>query len=50
MTRKIVALLLIGVLLLSLPACKEKTQSGTHLDWVFVMGTNQRFASLYGLV
>ena len=41
MTRKIVALLLIAVLLLSLPACKEEPQSGTHLDWVFVMGTNQ---------
>jgi hypothetical protein len=35
MTRKIVALLLITLLLLSLPACKEETKD-THLDWVFI--------------
>ena len=35
MTREIVALLLIAVLLLSLPACKENVQN-THSDWVFI--------------
>ena len=35
MTRKIVALLLIGVLLLSLPACKEEPKN-THLDWLYI--------------
>ncbi len=35
MTRKIVALLLIAVLLLSLPACKEEPKN-THSDWVYI--------------
>ena len=35
MTRKIVALLLIAVLMLSLPACKENVQN-THLDWLYI--------------
>ena len=34
MTKKIASLLLIGVLLLSLPACKEEPKN-THSDWVF---------------
>ena len=35
MTKKIVALLLIAVLLLSLPACKEEPKN-THSDWVYI--------------
>jgi hypothetical protein len=35
MTRKIVALLLIGVVLLSLPACKEEPKN-THSDWLYI--------------
>ena len=35
MTRKIVALLLMAVFLLSLSACSEEPQN-THLDWVYI--------------
>ena len=35
MAKKIVALLLIAVLLLSLPACKEEPKN-THSDWLYI--------------
>ena len=41
MAKKFVALLLIAVLLLSLPACKEEPDApkDSHLDWVYVAGS-----------